>query len=68
MRTYNVEKLRIKTEVQSALSKVHFTIDLWTSSNYLAIIGMIAHYITEAGQLDHSVLALQELDGEHSGW
>jgi hypothetical protein len=67
MRTYNVEKLRIKTKVQSALSKVHFTVNLWTSSNYFAIIGMIAYYITEASQLDHSVLALQELDREHSG-
>jgi len=67
MRTYNIEKLRIKTEVQSAISKVHFTVDLWTSPNYLAIIGIIAYYITETGKLDHSVLALQELDGEHSG-
>jgi hypothetical protein len=62
MRIYDVEKLWIKTEVQSAL-----TVDLWTSSNYLAIIEMIAYYITKAGQLDYSVLALQELDREHSG-
>jgi hypothetical protein len=29
---------------------------------------MIAHYIADSGHLEHSVLALQELDGEHSGW
>src|ERR1700736_2423191 len=28
---------------------------------------MIAHYITDSSFLEHSVLALQELDGEHSG-
>jgi hypothetical protein len=28
---------------------------------------MIAHYITDSGHLEHFVLALQELDGEHSG-
>jgi hypothetical protein len=28
---------------------------------------MIAHYIADSGHLEHSVLALQELDGEHSG-
>lgn len=67
IRTYDIEKLRIKAEVQLALSKVHFTVDLWTSPNSLAIIGIIAHYITEAGELEQSVLALQELDGEHSG-
>ena len=63
---YNTEKQRIKLEVQSALSKVHFTVDLWTSPNSLAIVGMIAHYIVDSGHLEHSVLALQELDGEHS--
>lgn len=28
---------------------------------------MIAHYTSESGQLEHSVLALRELDGKHSG-
>jgi hypothetical protein len=53
--------------VQLALSKVHFTVDLWTSPNSLAIISIISHYIAENGDLQHSVLALQELDGQHSG-
>jgi hypothetical protein len=58
---------RVKREVQSALSKVHFTVDLWTSPNALAILGIIAHYTSESGQLEHTVLALRELDGKHSG-
>ncbi len=67
IRTYRAEKVRIRQKVQSALSKVHFTTDLWTSPNSLAILGIIGHYIAEDGQLQHSVLALQELDGKHSG-
>lgn len=67
MRTFETQKLVIKQELQSALSKIHFTVDLWTSPNSLAILGAIAHYITESGQLQHSVLALQEVDGEHTG-
>jgi len=67
IRTYDTEKLRIQQIVQSALSKVHFTVDLWTSLNSLAIISIISHYIAENGDLQHSVLALQELDGEHIG-
>jgi hypothetical protein len=63
---YNTKKQWIKVEVQLALSKVHFTIDLWTSPNSLVIIGMIAHYIIDSSYLEHSILALQELDGEHS--
>jgi hypothetical protein len=67
LRAFVAQKERIKREVQSALSKVHFTVDLWTSPNALAILGMIAHYTSESGQLEHSVLALRELDGKHSG-
>ena len=67
MRTYVAQQERVKREVQLALSKVHFTVDLWTSPNALAILGMIAHYTSESGQLEHSVLALRELDGKHSG-
>jgi RimJ/RimL family protein N-acetyltransferase len=67
LRTFEAQKHRIKREVQSALSRVHFTVDLWTSPNALAILGMIAHYTSESGQLEHSVLALRELDGKHTG-
>jgi hypothetical protein len=67
MRTYVAQQKRVKREVQSALSKVYFTIDLWTSPNALAILSIITHYTSKSGQLKHSVLALQELDGKHSG-
>ena len=30
-------------------------------------MGIIAHYITDSSQLDHFVIALRELDGEHIG-
>lgn len=45
LRTYETQKLRVKREIQSALSKVHFTVDLWTSPNALAILGIVALYI-----------------------
>jgi hypothetical protein len=46
---------------------VHFTVDLWSSPNSLAILSIISHYISETGSLQHSVLALKELNGTHSG-
>ena len=64
---YYAEKARIQQAVQSALSKVHFTVDLWTSTNHLALLGIIAHYLAEDGQLQQSVLALKELEGQHTG-
>lgn len=51
VRTYESEKRQIRQKVQSTLSKVHFTVDLWTSPNSLAIIGIIGHYIVENGDL-----------------
>jgi hypothetical protein len=67
METFRNERQRVQQAVQSAASKVHFTVDLWTSSNSLALLGMIAHYFTENGQLCQSVLALRELEGQHTG-
>jgi BED zinc finger len=67
MRTYDQEKLHTQQALQSALSRIHFTVDLWSSPNSLALIGIIAHFIAENGVLRQSVLALRELIGTHSG-
>jgi hypothetical protein len=67
IRTYEAEKSQVQVKLQCALSKVHFTVDLWTSPNSLAILGMIAHYVSEMGVLQQSVVAVKELDGAHSG-
>jgi hypothetical protein len=64
---FQIEKLRAQQAVRSALSKIHFTVDLWTSTNFLALLGIIAHYFAEDGQLRQSVLALREVDGQHTG-
>ena len=40
--------------------------DLWTSLNSLVILSIVAHYISATGNLDNSVLALREVNGEHS--
>ncbi|CEJ82383.1 Putative Transposase-like protein [[Torrubiella] hemipterigena] len=67
MRQYEVQKEKIKQRIRSAKSRIHISCDLWTSPNSLAILGMVAHYITEDGQLEHHILALKDIDGEHSG-
>jgi hypothetical protein len=66
-RIYTQEKEHIKQGLQSALSSIHFTVDMWTSPNFLSMFGVIAHYTDENGQLSHAVLAIKEIDGEHSG-
>ncbi|KAK4071107.1 hypothetical protein Purlil1_13524 [Purpureocillium lilacinum] len=35
--------------------------------NTLAILGVVAHYVMEDGQLQHHTLALKDIDSEHDG-
>jgi hypothetical protein len=67
LRQYDIEKDRIRQRLQSARSKIHISCDLWTSPNSLPILGVVAHYISEDNILEHSVLAMKELQGKHEG-
>jgi hypothetical protein len=67
LREYGTQKERLKQRIQSAKSRIHISCDLWTSPNSLAILGVVAHYVTEDGQLEHRTLALKDIDSEHDG-
>jgi len=67
LRQFYDHKEDIKTKIQSARSKIHISCDLWTSPNSLAILGVIAHYISEDGTLQHCTLALKDIISEHTG-
>ncbi|KAJ6436023.1 transposase-like protein [Purpureocillium lavendulum] len=66
-RQFDTEKEKVKQRIQSATSRVHISCDLWASPNTLAILGVVAHYVTEDGQLQHHTLALKDIDSEHDG-
>jgi hypothetical protein len=53
--------------VQSALLKIHFTADLWTSPNKHPLLGIIAYYIAENGDPYQSMLGLQEIGRTYTG-
>jgi len=67
LRAFELEKQRVQQALQSAQSKIHFTVDLWTSTNSKALLGIIGHYFADNGDLRQSVLALRELEGQHTG-
>jgi hypothetical protein len=67
IRRYNEAKITTRQILQNALTNIHLSVDLWTSPNNLAILGVVAHYITIEGKLDSSVLALKEVAGDHGG-
>jgi len=53
--------------MEEAHSNILISFDLWTSPNYRAILGCVAHFIDKKGKRRTAVLALRELIGEHSG-
>ena len=67
MRQYESQKEKVKQLIQSAKSRIHISYDLWTSPNTLAILGVVAHYVTEDGKLEYHTLALKDIDSEHDG-
>jgi hypothetical protein len=64
---YGRLKIDVKQRLQSALSSIHVTCDLWTSGNRLGLIGIVSHFVDEDGVLRNLTIALREIEGAHSG-
>jgi len=48
-------------------SNIHFTFDLWTSPNYPAFLGIVAHWMDDTLKLHSTVLGLRRFRGRHTG-
>jgi len=46
---------------------VHFTFDLWSSPNHLALLGLVAHWINLEGRTCCILLGLRKMCGAHTG-
>lgn len=67
MDTFEVKREKLKHDLREARSSISISFDLWTSPNYLATLGVVAHFIDKNGDRRAAVLGLRELMGEHSG-
>lgn len=47
--------------------KKHLSFDLWTSTNSIALLAVVGHYLDGSGTLQTHLLALQRITGSHSG-
>lgn len=47
---FQARKEKIKQALKKRSSLIHFSFDLWTSPNHMALLGVIAHFIDEFGQ------------------
>lgn len=61
MASFVLRKSRMKETLHKAPSLIHFSFDLWTSPNHLALMGVVAHFIDESGKnqsVSESLLAV----------
>ena len=58
---------RIKHALHTAASNISLTLDIWTSPNYIAFLGIEAHFIDQNGKLQNLLIAFRMLLGPHTG-
>jgi len=51
----------------TAIGKIHFSFDLWTSSNALALLGLVVHFIDKTGKIWNFLIGLPVQKGAHTG-
>jgi hypothetical protein len=67
MREWLSEKLVLQRHLQTALSQINVSLDIWTSPNRILFLGVVAHFVRgDSTQLQKNLLGLRQIGG-HSG-
>lgn len=64
---YEAELTVKKEEMLAVAGRVHLSFDGWTSPTAVALVGVIAHYVTVDGSIDHTLLGLPRIQHHHTG-
>ena len=67
MTEFEVKQNELKNLFINLDSKISFTTDCWTSSNYIAFMGITGHWIDEDWKLHVTTLDFLELGKSHTG-
>ena len=68
MDIFGQNKIKIHNHLnQNTISSIHLSFDLWTSSNSLTLLGIIAFWVDSLGTVQHALLGLPRLLGSHTG-
>ena len=57
----------IKRDICLSKSLIHFSFDMWTSPNSMAMIAIVAHYVSHMGEAKDCLLGLKRVLGAHTG-
>jgi len=58
VRSYDTERQMIQKSLGKSRSRIHFTMDMWTSPNHLALLGIVAHYMDQNGRLNKALVTI----------
>ena len=64
--SWNYHKDIVQQKLQSAISSIHLSLDVWTSPNRLLLLGIIAHFVDYQEKLWKALLALHTITN-HAG-
>lgn len=57
----------LQAHLDTSLGAIHFSFDLWSSPNNLALLGVVGHWMSKKGRIHHTLLGLRKMEGSHTG-
>jgi hypothetical protein len=66
-RHYDVAKQQVKGTLAIAVSKIHLSIDAWTSDSKLPLLSICAHFVNADYELKAVLIALPFIYSRHTG-
>jgi hypothetical protein len=64
---FTYRTVNIKDLLATALSKINISCDIWTSTNGLSLLGVVAYFINGDGKLRLVLIGLPRIRGSHTG-
>lgn len=67
LENFDEKKSLILAQLTATKSRIHVSLDTWTSPNHLSFLAIVAHFTDEQYQLRTTLLALKEIQFSHAG-
>jgi hypothetical protein len=64
---YSSQRAQLSRLLHRTPGAINFSFDAWSSPNNLPLLGIVAHWIDEAGAKHNALLGLRTIEGEHTG-
>jgi hypothetical protein len=67
IKSFEKNKVKVKTRLHKARSNIHLSFDLWSSGNYFSFNAVIAHFVDEDYSVKTALIGFRDLEGPHTG-